>query len=518
MVESQQIENDENGISIDMPQTRAPWSFTRQRLPNGKWGKGELSKRPLETRLGTKANAAVGPVREILVRGVQILPFFMYCFDGATTLAACKTSLRSDHGDPFSKEKSSEFGRFHTVRKLAKGESLTSKAEAQWPGCSDASSKMHWVVKWICDMNDHARNTELQTITREPEREPEQKSMASGVGGKAKKAAKILSSKKNTDGKTESDRPYADPDIRALNYAHDSFKPGIDGGKAGAATKRATGDCLIRWPVEVESERDLEDLTWNSHCDPWMSRKLLSLFGMCIIHCAMRTAESCVTLMLTLMRERYISGSARDKRAINDLNNRVTRELKVRKLVTVNEKGALNKVSFNGEEVRIIIADLCSGSSVLLEIITSTYQRLDGTPGEDVTHMAAWTTVMGHWARAMRAAYQLRATEEDRQVFREHVRLYVTRKGELHAGGTTWYDWQLYSRFTSLFDTYKSLMAISQEGMEACQKGNNREPHGTRSARAPPPPPGPFPPKPEPRARRTAPHALTSPARTSQNS
>ena len=475
MVETQQIENDESGISVDMPQVRAPWSFKRQRLPNGTWGEGTLSKRPLETKPGTKANAGLAPVREILVRGVQIFPFFMYCFDGATTLAACKTSLNSDHGDPFSKEKSNEFGRFHSVRKLPKGESITSKAEAQWPGCSDTNSKMHHILKYICRINDHARNSELQALTRQPERQPEQKSMTSGVGGKAKKTAAILGSKKNTDGKTESDRPYADPDIRALNYAHDSFKPGINGAQAGAEAKQAPADCLIRWPVEVESERDLQDLSWNSYCEPWMSRRILSLFGMCIVHCGMRTAESCVTLMLTVARERYVSGSARDKRAINNLNTRVVRELSVRKLITLNEKGALNKVSFNGDEVRILIADLCSGSSVLMEIIKTTYSRLDGAPGDDVTHLAAWLVVMRHWAVAMKAAYQLRATEADRQTFRENVRLYVTAKAEVRPGETTWYDYQLYGRFTKLFDKYKSLMVISQEGMEACQKGNNRE-------------------------------------------
>jgi hypothetical protein len=35
-------------------------------------------------------------------------------------------------------------------------------------------------------------------------------------------------------------------------------------------------------------------------------------------------------------------------------------------------------------------------------------------------------------------------------------------------------DFQLYSIMPVLFDTFKSLMVISQEGMEACQAAQNR--------------------------------------------
>ena len=43
----------------------------------------------------------------------------------------------------------------------------------------------------------------------------------------------------------------------------------------------------------------------------------------------------------------------------------------------------------------------------------------------------------------------------------------------IRAGCCCWYDWQLYSVMTKLFDKFESLMLISQEGMEACQKRNN---------------------------------------------
>lgn len=123
-------------------------------------------------------------------------------------------------------------------------------------------------------------------------------------------------------------------------------------------------------------------------------------------------------------------------------------------------------------QVRTIIADLMSGESALLAAIAATYAALGETDG-DVTHLSAWRVVLAHWARAMQAAYVLRATPADRQTFRENVKLYVTRKAEIRAGITIWYDWQLYSVMTDLFDRYESLMAISQEGMEACQKRNN---------------------------------------------
>ena len=87
--------------------------------------------------------------------------------------------------------------------------------------------------------------------------------------------------------------------------------------------------------------------------------------------------------------------------------------------------------------------------------------------------MQSWAVVLRHWALAMRAGYVLRATAADRQTFRENAQLYVVEKAKIRAGCCCWCDWQIFSVLTKIFDKYESLMAISQEGMEACQKRNN---------------------------------------------
>ena len=88
-------------------------------------------------------------------------------------------------------------------------------------------------------------------------------------------------------------------------------------------------------------------------------------------------------------------------------------------------------------------------------------------------NLTRWAVCLAHWGKVMAAAYTLRATPQDRQTFRENIKWYVSLKSQIHAGGCCWYDWQCFSVLTTLFDKFESLMAISQEGMEACQKRNN---------------------------------------------
>ena len=144
----------------------------------------------------------------------------------------------------------------------------------------------------------------------------------------------------------------------------------------------------------------------------------------------------------------------------------------MRKLFSVNKERKLNPIGFNGEEVRILMEDLAKEDSQLIAAFKELYAKLGIAP--ESHKLAKWALVMGHWARAFQAAYVMRATEEDRDTFRREVRFYVGLKAMLRSKACTWYDFQLYSVFTVLFDTFKSLMAISQEGMEACQAEQNR--------------------------------------------
>jgi len=50
--------------------------------------------------------------------------------------------------------------------------------------------------------------------------------------------------------------------------------------------------------------------------------------------------------------------------------------------------------------------------------------------------------------------------ELNRQIFRENAKVYVMEKSKIRAGITTWYDWQMYSIFTVMFDEFESLRLV----------------------------------------------------------
>ena len=112
----------------------------------------------------------------------------------------------------------------------------------------------------------------------------------------------------------------------------------------------------------------------------------------------------------------------------------------------------------------------CRDSKLLAEI-TKTYELLGVS--ENVSHLPEWREVMGFWAKALEGGYKMRATQADARSFREHAKLYVTLKALIRPGICTWYDWQLFAAFPDMFDSFGSLMLMSQEGMEACQKRQN---------------------------------------------
>ena len=134
--------------------------------------------------------------------------------------------------------------------------------------------------------------------------------------------------------------PYVNDDLRRLRYNHKSGKPGIDGGQDGAATRKATEDCWVRVPVQPEHyERELPNATWSKpragRPAPPPANKLLRRLALCILHCAMRTGESCLTQMLLLARDKYVGNKAKDVRAINThLNDYLWARLRLRKLVS----------------------------------------------------------------------------------------------------------------------------------------------------------------------------------------
>ena len=66
----------------------------------------------------------------------------------------------------------------------------------------------------------------------------------------------------------------------------------------------------------------------------------------------MRTLESCIRQIVSFASTRYKAGKGKDREIINThLNVAVWEDVRLRKLISVNQKGELNKVTLNGEEV-----------------------------------------------------------------------------------------------------------------------------------------------------------------------
>ena len=193
MEETQLIQK--HGIELDQPMQRVPWHYERAPRTGPMRegtpcvsGAGNLRRRPLDEEPGTPANRKKGNVREALVLAVRILPFFMFSFDGATTLAVSDVSLQSKHADPFTDELSELMGSFHQIYVLRAGRSLTSVAEELRPGCSDPSSPHHWIIRYLVTINARSKNSELQAATREPARMPSKVDMKTGAGQEGSQA------------------------------------------------------------------------------------------------------------------------------------------------------------------------------------------------------------------------------------------------------------------------------------------------------------------------------------------
>ena len=119
-------------------------------------------------------------------------------------------------------------------------------------------------------------------------------------------------------------------------------------------------------------------------------------FGLCIIHAGMRTAESCVTLMLEKALTKYLDGKGQSRAHGDACNARVRRDLKLRKLFSVNKERKLNPIGFNGEEVRILMEDLAKEDSQLIAAFKELYAKLGIAP--ESHKLAKWALVMGHWS------------------------------------------------------------------------------------------------------------------------
>ena len=455
MREAMEIERE--GLVVDLLQERAPWGYN---VGQKGW------KRKVEIRKQRKGvqDTGMAHVREILTTGVKMKATVMFSFDGATTIAGSGQSFAE--GDLFTHTAREKMDEFLRVVPIKRHEGWAEVAERLAPGCKAESHKMHYLIEYLPFCNRHAANSELQLMTAEPERMPEPDQVA-GVGKLSKAEQKALFGDGASDGRTAPKlQPYKDAAVRAARYNHAAFVPVMNGNNPDA---KATKDGLIRVPIVTKPfERDLPKAIWAWSKEQNISARL----GLCIIHCGMRTMESNLREMLTLLEERFLAKKS-DAETINTfLNKQVWADLSLRKLISCDQHGKVNKVSLSGGEVRSLIADLRGDDSLLLRALRTTYSKLSSPVDELASHLSEWEKVLKHWATAMHAAYTSRATPEDRITFRKHAQYYVVAKKTV-AQKLVWYDWQIFSIMPFLFDRYESLMMISQEGMEAVQKQNN---------------------------------------------
>lgn len=465
------VELEESGFRADLPMERPP--FTVGLDEHGR--RSRYIKRDVHQHPDTKANAPKMKSRNVIARLVQIFPVVLFVLDGATTGNVTGATVRSRQPDPFSDEEDTGLGLIHQIWVIRPGESLADLSERISPGCSNPDHRDHWVLRYVLSLNDHKWNSELQAITREPAR---QKEVCGGVGGRARQTtARMLADDSNNDGRTDERLPYESSDLRAIGYDHDDFVPAIDGGKHSADAK-AKKLGAVRMPVQVEHcKRELPAAVFGKPKAGGLSQQasgaeaLMTKFGLCIMHCAMRTIESCLTHLLKQAMDRFVLGKKRDVEAVDAMHEALRKRLSLRKLITVNKEGKLNKPSINGEEVQIIFKDVLSGDSELIKAFRAMYKAMELRP--EATKIEQWVDVLTHWAESMRAAYVMRATQADRDSFRKHAKFYVRAKANIRSGIITWYDWQMFSIMSELFDRFMSLRLISQEGMEACQSRQN---------------------------------------------
>ena len=129
-------------------------------------------------------------------------------------------------------------------------------------------------MKYVLSINDHRWNTELQAVTREPERRKEVcEGVSSGQTFHHRRTQRMLQSRGNDDGRTDERLPYESAELRAISYDHDDFIPAIDGGKASATTK-AKQLGAVRMPVHVaHCKRELPEAVFGKSSAPGMTRK-----------------------------------------------------------------------------------------------------------------------------------------------------------------------------------------------------------------------------------------------------
>ena len=353
---------EKNDLIVDLPQVQHAWSYQRTMpIASGMpCTAGGFTQRALATLPGTKKNKHVVSLRIVMGMRVHLKLAVMFAFDGATTIAASGNSFAE--GDLFSRTPKEMMNIFLHAVPIAKGETLADVARRLVPpsmltACGTLSRRdAKWVSEYVAYVNRHSANADLQAVTAEPERQPQAAQAASigQAGRKGKDAA--LFGKGASDGRTAPKlMPFVDPRVTRFRYVSSTFIPTIDGNLPNAWNTPATRDGMVRMPIfPTHFDKPLVKAVWDwsKHAD------ITCRLALCIIHCGMRTMESCLKGVLGILREKYEAGKGDHQALIDHHLNRVlsstTTGLGLRRLISTDKTGALNDVTLNGGEVRAL--------------------------------------------------------------------------------------------------------------------------------------------------------------------
>ena len=464
------------GIEVDGLLKLPPWYWVQN--ADGSMRRVDL---PTRTKPGTSANLWAEDEREVFVTGIIITIALIVSGDGAMLQSLTGTcGISEEKADLFSGTKKSDMSLLLHVVARAPGESVLDVLERLHPGSCDETSRDAWVKTMAPIVNKHSLNAALQSTTREPE-EADNGHAGGGanVGGMSSAAAKKkqqLMGAGASDGRVAIKKKYRG-NIAKVPYDHRAFVPGIDGDDDDFLTSTSTVWTLIRLPVVPDHFGKTFSPLWDVDTFGALGDEI----GGCLMHGGMRSGEGNEEWMLKGVIDRFMAGKGKDQETVKThLNKALIKNIDGwhRNLVQTDSKGNLVDFKLNGSDVKVLFTDIRTGDeSEFFKAVRNVHEKLGIDP--TTAHLDEWEKVLSHWANAMDVGYKLAPTDDDRKTFATEVRFYVLKKALIKNDGMRWYDWQFWSIFPKLLDTFGSLRLISQETVEAQMALNNQ--HMTRS-------------------------------------
>ena len=243
----------------------------------------------------------------------------------------------------------------------------------------------------------------------------------------------------------------------------------------------------VRLPALPEDygQRALPDAAWGN-------LSVIPYAALCILHAGMRTGEALFTRVLAALFNDYAT-SGLVRTAVDTHLNPQLAKLSIRKLARnagAAEAGATAtaKHSFDGTSVQKWLMDLLMGlvdhtpdlsrdwglrhsRSRFLRGVANALHHLGRL--DDYNQFVKALPTLRSFAIGMKAAFEMRPTEQDYLDVERYLPAFVVGKMTLYPGSNTWYDNHCMFVIPQMMRQWGSLRLVSQEGMEAWQKKLN---------------------------------------------